>query len=292
MIVQAASQAIEQDYSCDEIPLFFAPASEALYGVFHRARVGRNSRRVLVFCHSVGIEHMVAQRMCVLGARAAANAGLAAFRYDARAHGDSTGDARNVTLAELVDDACAAADHARKLSGASQIIWIGVRFGCLIAARAIARRSDTAAFAMWEPLHHAGEYFRSVTRTTKFCQIAQGKYPRGNANDLLTRLEVEGVVPVVGTYLYRQFSRSAQDADLESALKSWAGDTLIAQVQLRRTLSPNNQQLCSDIQQRGGKVTTTVINQEPSWNMLPLVRPQWTNDALLPATMEWLHGMD
>jgi pimeloyl-ACP methyl ester carboxylesterase len=235
---------------------------------------------------------MVTQRMMVLGARAAARAGLAAFRYDARAHGDSTGEAGKVTFSDLVEDACAAADRARKHSGASQVIWVGVRLGCLIAAEAIARRNDAAAFAMWEPLHDGGEYIRSVIRAALFCQVAQGKPSNMTVDESLKNLELEGVRPVIGTYLYRAFSRSVQNADLESALKSWGGDTLIAQVQVRRTLSPRNQQLCVEIQRRGGRVTTALIRPEPTWSMLPLVRPQWTSDALLAATVEWLHGME
>ena len=107
-----------------------------------QTRTGK--RQVIVICHAIGTEHMLTQRIEALGARLAANAGFAAFRYNARAHGDSAGDPRDLTFADLVDDACAAADMARELSGASRIIWIGLRLGCLIAAEAICRRDDTA----------------------------------------------------------------------------------------------------------------------------------------------------
>jgi pimeloyl-ACP methyl ester carboxylesterase len=235
---------------------------------------------------------MVTQRMEVLGARAAAKAGFAVFRYNARAHGDSTGDPRDVTFTDLVDDACAAADYARKLSGAANVIWVGVRFGCLVAAAAMGRRDDAAALALWEPLHQGSDYFRAAARTMSFCQVARAKSSGATVDDLLKRLETDGLVPVVGTYLYRALSRSAHEADLARSLKTWAGDTLVAQVQHRPTLSANNERVCSEIEQRGGKVTVALSRQEPTWSMLPIVRPQWTSEALLAATTEWLRGME
>jgi pimeloyl-ACP methyl ester carboxylesterase len=277
---------------CRECPHFFGSASEALYAVFSAPESTWRKDRVLVFTHSLGIEHMVTQRMEVLGGRAAAKAGFAAFRYDSRAHGDSTGDAREVTFADLVDDACAAADYARKLSGAARIIWVGVRFGSLIAAAAIARRNDTAALALWEPLHQGGEYFRSAIRAMLFCQVAQSKDSRATLDDQLKRLEAEGMLPVVGTYLYRALYHSAQERDLGQLLQNWGGNTLIAQVQSRRKLSTNNEALRSAIGQRGGNVKVALIGQEPPWGMLPLVRPQWTSELLLTATKEWLDGME
>ena len=287
-----ARSTIDGASSYEELPLFFTSASHALYGMFCAPDVGTRKDRVLVFSHSLGIEHMVTQRMEVLGARAAAKAGFASFRYDSRAHGDSTGDTKDVTFADLVDDACAAADYARELSGATRIIWVGVRFGCLVAAEAMARRDDAAALALWEPLHQGGEYFRAAIRAMLFCQVAQGKRSAATVDNLLERLEAGGVLPVVGTYLYGALSRSAHNADLGRSLLNWSGDTLIAQVQRRPTLSVNNQRLRSEIERRGGKATVALISQEPAWGMLPLVRPQWTNEALLAATAEWLHGME
>ena len=283
---------IESANSYQEHPLFFSSASEALYGVFYAPEKAGRKDRVLVFTHSLGIEHMVTQRMQVLGARVAANAGFAAFRYDSRAHGDSTGDPRDMTFSDLVDDACAAADYAYKLSGASKVIWVGVRFGCLIAAEAMSRRDDTAALGLWEPLHQGGEYFRAAVRTMLFCRVAQGKSSGATLDDQLKQLETEGMLPVVGTYLYRALWGSVRDQELSRSLLNWSGQTLIAQVQRRSILSANNQRLLAEIEQRGGKVTAALISQEPAWTMLPLVRPQWTSDALLTATREWLDGME
>jgi pimeloyl-ACP methyl ester carboxylesterase len=273
-----------------ERPLYFTSSGRPLYGVFHPAAAG-GSDLVLVFCHSLGMEHMMTQRMEALAARVAANTGFAAFRYDSRGHGDSAGDAEDVTLDDLVDDACAAADYARELSGSSRIIWAGVRFGCLIAAEAIARRDDAAAVVMWEPLHRGEDYFRAAVRAMMFCQIAEGKRP-GTADDWLKRLEAGEMLQVVGSYIYQPLYRTAQTADLSRSLQNWGRDTLIAQVQRRPVLSANNERLRSEIQQRGGKVTVALISKEPGWNMPPLTYPQWTCEPLLAATKEWLSELE
>jgi pimeloyl-ACP methyl ester carboxylesterase len=290
--LDAARSTIDGACSYEELPLFFPSGSEVLYGAFY-APLGRDRKdSVLVFAHSLGIEHMVTQRMEVLGARAAAKAGFPVFRYNARGHGDSAGEARDVAFTDLVDDACAAADYARQVSGAARIVWVGVRFGCLIAAEAIARRDDAAALALWEPLHQGGDYFRAAIRTMLFCQVAQGKRSGATVDDQLKRLEADGVLPAVGTYLYNALWRSAHHAHLAGSLKAWAGNTLIAQVQHRPALSASNERVRSEIERRGGKVTVSLIRQEPTWSMLPVVRPQWTSDALLTATKEWLHGLE
>jgi len=235
---------------------------------------------------------MVTQRMETLGARVAANTGFAAFRYDSRAHGDSAGDPEDVTLADLVADACVAADYARELSGASRIIWVGVRFGCFIAAEAMARRDDARALALWEPLHQGDDYFRAAVRAMLFSQVAQGKPPGATVDELFKRLETYGALPIIGTYIHHSLYHTARAADLSRSLQNWSGATLIAQVQRRPTLSANNQRLRLEIERRGVKVTLALISQEPAWNMLPLSYPQWTSESLLANTKEWLRELE
>ncbi len=277
---------------CQEQRGYFPSASAALYGVYCVPQKYLGRDRVVVFCHASGIEHMVTQRMQVLASRKAAGTGFPAFRYDSRGHGDSTGDPNDLTFEDLVDDACAAADHAKAVSRASEVIWVAVRFGCLVAAAAIGRRNDGAALALWEPVHQAREYFRTAIRTKLFCEVAQGRRSGATVEDCLSELEARGVLPVVGSYLYGALWHSSRDADLGSLLATWKRNTLIAQVQRRPGLSVNNQNLLSTIEGRGGEVAVTLIGQEPSWGMLPVVRPQWVSQELLTATTEWLHGME
>jgi pimeloyl-ACP methyl ester carboxylesterase len=277
-----------------EFPLFFSSAGRPLYGAFHPANTRIGKRQVLVICHAIGTEHMLTQRIEALGARLAANAGFAAFRYNARAHGDSAGEPRDLTFADLVEDAHAAADMARELSGASRIIWLGVRFGCLVAAEAMDRRDDTGAVGLWEPFHRGADYFRSVMRATLFTHVAKGRRPGVTVDDMLKQLERDGELPVVGEYVYRALYRSALSADLARSLQNWNGSTLIVQVQKRRNLSADNEHLRSAIEQRGigRKVSVALIDKVPPWSMLPAEQPQWISESLLNATKEWFDGVE
>jgi alpha/beta superfamily hydrolase len=281
-------QAIKRGSTTGEFPFYFSSAGRPLYGAFHPAS---GKKQALVICHPVGTEHILTQRIEVLGARAAANAGIAAFRYNARAHGDSAGDPRGLTFADLVEDACAAADLARELSGASRIIWLGIRLGGLIAAAAISERDDAAAVAFWEPVHCGADYFHSLLRATFFTQLAKGRRGNGTMEDMVQRLETDGEVPVVAGYAYRALYQSVKDATLQRSL-DWGGNTLIAQVQRRPTLSADNKNLQSKIEQRGGNVTVACIREEPPWSLLTVAKPQWVSEDLLNVTKEWLDGLE
>jgi pimeloyl-ACP methyl ester carboxylesterase len=289
-----AKSAIRCTGASGELPFFFSSAGRPLYGAFHPANAALGKKCVLVFCHAIGTEHMLTQRIEALGAQVAAKIGFAAFRYNARAHGDSAGNPQEVTFADLIEDACASADMARELSGASRIIWVGLRLGCIVAAEAACRRNDTGAVALWEPLHSGADYFRSLMRATLFTQIAKGRRPSVNADNMLDQLERDGEVPVVGGYVYRALYDSAKHTDLGRSLQNWDGETLIAQVQRRRNLSPDNERLRAAIEQRqnNAKVTIALISEEPPWTMMPIVKPQWTSDGLLNATREWLNGLE
>ena len=287
------SSAFTRAAASGERQLFFSSAGRPLYGAFHPAHNGFDREAVVVFCHAIGSEHMQTQRMEVLCARFLARAGLAAFRYNARAHGDSAGDAKHVTFENLIGDACVAADVACELSRASRVIWIGLRFGCLIAAEAVSRLGNSAALALWEPFHHGNDYFRSLMRATVFTDLAKGRLAGGSMEEMVEQLERDGEVPVVAGYCYRELYCSARDADLIRSLENWRGHTLIAQVQRRRKLSEQNERLRATLSgDRQAKVAVVLIDQAPAWNMLPLVYPQWTSEALLSATKEWLNGLD
>src|SRR5262245_11836680 len=111
----------------DETPIFFASGDRPLYAVYHPPARPRPGAPVVVHCHGLGVEQITAYRVEVNCARRAAIAGLPAFRYHARGHGDSAGDFAAVTLESLVEDALAAASEATRRSGATRVVWLGVR---------------------------------------------------------------------------------------------------------------------------------------------------------------------
>ncbi len=270
-------------------PLFFTVGGKPVYAVYHPARPGRERAPVVVHCHTLGVEHLTSYRAEVLGARAAAAAGCPALRYHARGHGDSAGDFARVTLQSLVEDARAAADHARRLSGAARVIWVGVRFGALVAAEALRGRPDGAALALWEPVHEPAGYFRAMLRNLLFSQVVKGERPTASVDGLMRELESDGAVAVHGYYLHRELVRSSHDASLARALEGWRGPTFLAQVQPRASLAPAHGALAQALEKRGARVTVARVNEEPGWHFLS--NPAWEGAELVARHAEWIHAL-
>jgi len=111
---------------------------------------------------------------------------------------------------------------------------------------------------------------------------------------MLKQLERDGELSILTGYVYRPLYRSARETDLARSLQNWNGNTLIVQIQRRRTLSDDNEHLRSTLKQRvaDAKVSAVLISQELPWNIPSGDRPQWTSDDLLSATKEWLDGLE
>lgn len=244
---------------------------------------------MVVHVHSLGVEQMTLYRQEVLAARAAAARGFAVLRWHARGHGDSAGDFADVTLDTLIEDARAAADEARRRSGAVRVCWLGARFGTLVAACAARGRSDTAGFVLWEPVHRAGEFFRHQLRAMLFSQVAGSKRPDATVDQLLERVARDGFVDVVGYALHRPLVESAREASLESALAESSAPVRIAQVQTRSRPTPANEQLAASLAARGVDVKSLCIAEEPGYQLMS--NPAWTSEALTRATVEWLDAL-
>ena len=274
--------------SASETPLFFEHAGRPLYGVYHAPTAGRPDAPLVVHCHSLGVEQLTVYRNEVLCARAAAGAGFPVFRYHARGHGDSSGDFAGVRFEGLVEDALAAADDGLRRSGARGVVWLGVRFGALIAAAALARRADTRGLALWEPAHRPAEYFRGLLRGLLFSKVARGERPDATADQLLERVASEGQVDVHGYYLHRELVASVAQVDLETLLETWSGPTFLAQIQARARLAPAHAALVEALERRGSTPVVTRIAEEPGWHFI--ANPAWESPVLVRDTVEWLRA--
>lgn len=282
--------------SAPETPGFLESHGHPLYAVHHAAAAGRSGAPVVVHVHGLGVEQITLYRQEVLTARAAAAAGFHALRFHARGHGDSAGSAADVTLSTLVEDARAAADHAKRLSGASHVVWLGVRLGALVAALAAQGRGDTAGFVFWEPVAKPAEFFRMQLRTLLFSQVAGGKKPDATVDQLLARVERDGALDVLGYTLYQSTRASFEGASLADALAGVRVPVRIAQIQTRAKLAPAHVQLVEalsgtldDAAPGANDVRAAHIQDEPGYQLM--TNPAWQCDALTRLTVEWLDAL-
>ena len=231
---------------------------------------------------------MVPTRMLALIVRHAAAMGYPAMAYHARGHGDSSGDFADVTLDGLVEDAISAANSIRERSGAQRVIFLGVRFGTIIAATALSRYADSAGLILWEPVHRGADYFRQFVRGSLFAAVARGQKPTETADEVLKRVEREGRVDIHATYLHSKLYFSSRDVELGATIKDWRGPTMLAQIQPRMSMTPGNQALITALEGRGAKVTAFRVAEEPGWQFW---RIPWVSTPVLEQTGAWLDGL-
>ena len=274
-----------------ETPFFFTVEEMPLYAVLHDAAAERVGAPVVVHVHGLGVEQITLYRQEVLAARAAAALGFPVFRYHARGHGDSAGASADVTCETLVADARAAADEAKRRTGATRVVWLGVRMGALVAALAGGPRSgrdDAAGFILWEPVMKPADFFRQQLRSMLFSQVAGGHKPDATVDELLARLQAEGQLDVFGYTLQRSLVQSFADASLAALLDGVRVPVLLAQVDARARLAPPYAQLVETFK-GGAGVATAIIHSEPGYQLMS--NPAWQSDALTRATAEWLDAL-
>jgi len=274
-----------------ETPFFFAVQGIPVYAVLHDAAANRSGAPVVLHVHGLGVEQIALYRQEVLAARAAAALGFPVLRYHARGHGDSAGASADVTLETLVADARAAADEAKRRTGATRVVWLGVRVGAMVAALAGGPRSgrdDAAGFILWQPVLKPAEFFRQQLRTMLFSRVAGGHRPDATVDELLARLDAEGALDVFGYTLQRSLVQSFADTSLAALLDGIRVPVLLAQVDARTRLAPPYAQLVETLQV-GARVTTATIHSEPGYQLIS--NPAWQSDALTRATAEWLDAL-
>ncbi len=266
---------------------FFDSAGCPLYGVLRRG--SRPGGPLVLFCNAFAQDLAVNWRQEILAARELTARGYPTFSYHPRAHGDSAGNFDDLTLDGLVADALAAADHALAAIGASRVVWNGIRFGALVAAEAMSRRADTIGLSLWEPIHSAGQYLRSLMRGVLFREVARGNQPALTVDQMVEQVEREGSADALQTEIYRTFYRSAIAADLAHSLETWHGPTMLVQIRKRPTLAAEHQRLKESLERRGAEVRTAFVNEDPPWDIGD--DGGWDPRELARQTGEWLDGL-
>lgn len=299
MAAPAPTPSADSRAAAPERPFFFEVDGSPVYAVLHEAAPGRYAPPVVVHVHGLGVEGITLYRQEVLTARAAAVAGFPVLRFHARGHGDSAGAAGDVTLATLVADARAAADEAKRQTGATRVIWLGVRLGALVAACAGGPRSgrdDAAAFVLWEPVAKPADFFRQQLRTLLFSQVAGGKKPDATVDQLLARVAADGHLDVLGYLLYQTTLESLAGASLADELAGVQVPVRLVQMQARAKLAPAHQQLLDAIVAapradagRTADVASALIHEEPGYQLM--TNPAWQCEALTRVTVEWLNAL-
>ncbi|MBI5382188.1 MAG: alpha/beta fold hydrolase [Opitutae bacterium] len=140
-----------------EIPFQIKRGPHRLAAVLHDA----GKARLVVLCHGFTGDKAETSRLFVTTARALADVGISALRFDFMGSGDSTGDFHEMTPNTEIADLHAVLDWARR-AGYRQRGVLGISFGgavsiCTVAQRkagdiaALCTWSSVPAFSFWRP---------------------------------------------------------------------------------------------------------------------------------------------
>jgi alpha/beta superfamily hydrolase len=141
------------------LAVHFGDARQPLFGWWHPAPA--TSSQVVVICSPFGIEELSAYRSMRHLAGELAASGMPTLRFDYAGCGDSAGDNEDGDrVPHWVDSVMAAADLARSMSGATEVIFVGVRLGALMAAAAAVQRDDVQALVAIAPPANGQNYVR------------------------------------------------------------------------------------------------------------------------------------
>ena len=171
-------------------PIYFGSDSEPLFGHLHLPELGATPRIPVLLCAAHGHEYMAAHRSLRVLAEQLAASGAACLRFDYLGCGDSAdGVVPDAVqgLARWPQDIGQAIDQLKAITGAPQVVLVGLRLGATMAALAAHRRSDIAGLVAIAPVLKGRSYVReckalgisSLDRSGLLCTAAPGTLESG-----------------------------------------------------------------------------------------------------------------
>jgi len=97
------------------------------------------------------------------------------------------------------------------------------------------------------------------------------------------------MVDVHGYHLHRALLESTHERSLAGTIGAWSGPALLLQIQQRRSLAPAHERFAALLRERGAKVATALVNEEPGWHFLQ--NPAWESSEIVSETVEWFDAL-
>jgi len=201
-------------------PVIFKSDGEDIYGVMHRPANKKRRRGILsktpavVFCHGFAGNKIEAHRIFVKMARALEKKGIVSLRFDFRGCGDSSGDFKDTTVMDEVEDTDRAINFIKRQPGIdrTKIGIIGLSLGGAVAAYAASRHKEVKALVLWAPAADLVEEAEQIRSENGVQEIKKLK-----------------AVDYYGTLLGRPFIKQIPRVQPLLAIKKYRGAALIIQ---------------------------------------------------------------
>jgi exosortase A-associated hydrolase 2 len=265
-------------------PFFFGPPGRRLLGLYHAPESPRTPRAAVVLCNPFGQEAVRSHRMFRVLADRVARAGFAALRFDYSATGDSEGDCTQGRVEHWLEDIRAADREVVTRSGASHVIWVGLRFGATLALLAAQDEScRDRRLILWDPVMSGAAYLEEVARAhVGFLSVVFRWTPERVIRS--RGIEVPGKMrELVGFEVTPELRAGIEATDLAHGARSAARSATILGDQPQATYAS----MIESLSRGGTDVRHVPIDADAPWNSEEALNastiPARTLDALLAA---------
>ena len=128
-------------------PFFFK--QDLLFGCYHPA-VDFDSSRLLIICPPFFDDYRRSYRALSILANTCAEQGVHVLRFDYYGTGESQGLLDDASVDGWKDDIYAAIEEGIALSGAGEVVVLGIRFGATLAAQVV--HPKISRYLFWDPV--------------------------------------------------------------------------------------------------------------------------------------------
>ncbi|WP_075186283.1 hybrid non-ribosomal peptide synthetase/type I polyketide synthase [Teredinibacter haidensis] len=157
-------------------PIYFGNNNE-LYGICHTPKEIISDTGVL-FCYPIGQEYMKSHWAFRLLANQLIAKGIPVFKFDYYGTGDSLGGQEDWNVDRWAKDISRAAEQLRIMSGLSKISIVSLRFGSVLAAKAIDNGLAVETLVLWNPVICGSKYLTSLKKMNQKALIEEKRtYP-------------------------------------------------------------------------------------------------------------------
>jgi hypothetical protein len=154
-------------------PFFFK--QDQLFGCYHPA-ADVDSQRLLIVCPPLFDEYKRSYRALSDLANACAEQGVHVLRFDYYGTGESQGLLDQATAGVWIEDIRAAIEEGVSLSGATQVMLLGVRFGAILASQI--QHEHVKRYIFWDPIASGASYLRCLDEVNRMLKQNQSQLAR------------------------------------------------------------------------------------------------------------------
>ncbi len=141
---------------------FYFGEEDSLYGLIRLPQEDRKKSEGILFCYPIGQEYIRSHWAFRLLSNYLLQEGFPVLKFDYFGTGDSLGNADDWNIERWVRDLLTAAELLKKESGAEQISLVALRFGAVIAAKALEAGLAVNRCIVWDPVLSGSEYLSDL----------------------------------------------------------------------------------------------------------------------------------